>query len=188
MAAHLGDVAAALVDGHLAERDRQRALGHLAGCRICRDEVAGQAHARSALARLGAAPAPAPAALQDRLLTIAGPRPDVVTRPLTAPVRPAGARPAPTFGRPGPRRPAAGSPARRVRGGARLRRGRVLIGGVSLLVLTMSATFALGGATTTSGGDPVTPPVERFVVEHVDVPGMPVHDPAVAAVLLSYGR
>jgi len=49
---HLGDLAAALVDGELGHDARDRALAHLAGCLECRAEVESQRRLKARLARL----------------------------------------------------------------------------------------------------------------------------------------
>lgn len=70
---HLGDDVAAVVDGELAGRRRERALRHLLHCAWCRSEVAA---ARQVKARLTGPLPPAPAALADRLVALSlGPRP-----------------------------------------------------------------------------------------------------------------
>jgi len=59
---HLGDRAAALVDGRLDPAHEERAWRHVHGCPGCRQAVAQQAAAKHTLASLGEVPdAPAPA-------------------------------------------------------------------------------------------------------------------------------
>lgn len=53
---HLGDLAAALVDGELGHDARDRALGHLAICSACRDEVAAQRRLKGRLRGLAEPP------------------------------------------------------------------------------------------------------------------------------------
>lgn len=53
---HLGDLAAALVDGELGHDARDRALAHLATCSVCRDEVAAQRRLKGRLRGLAGPP------------------------------------------------------------------------------------------------------------------------------------
>jgi anti-sigma factor RsiW len=175
---HLGDLVAALVDGELDHDARDRALSHLAHCAPCREEV--DAH-RRVKRRLHELPDPSPGVeLADRLQALA-------TEP------PPGAARGPRRGRRGIDHPAAGAPPRRPR---RTRRARVpsarplrvrwtLAGGASLLALGVAAVLA--GGNDPGAGRPITPPVDRFVVEHVATSGeLPLTDPAAGAATMSF--
>ena len=120
---HLGDRAAAFVDGQLTPESAERATAHLAACRPCRDLVELERLTKVRLVR-PAGPAPS-ADLVGRLLAMGGPagplpprpgpRARARPRPAPVPVRTAAAAPAwragraPRVdaarpGRPGPRR------------------------------------------------------------------------------------
>src|SRR5674536_74046 len=67
---HLGDLAAAVVDGELGHDARDRALAHLAGCLPCRADVDAQ---RQIKARLGAMErSDVPSTLAARLAAVPG--------------------------------------------------------------------------------------------------------------------
>lgn len=154
--AHLGEIAAALVDGELGHGARETALAHLAHCQACR---AGVDEQRRTKAMLAATPAPpVPAELTSRLLAIGsgsalGPLP---------PLPPAGHRP-PTVA--GPRRPSGRRPARR----RRSRAWAAATGVATTLVLGIGTAFLAGGAP--SEGPSVTPAVDRYAVEHAATTG-----------------
>ncbi|MFN2626898.1 MAG: anti-sigma factor, partial [Mycobacteriales bacterium] len=136
---HLGDLAAALVDGELDDAARDRALSHIAGCAPCRAEVDAQRRLKALLANQ--ADAAVPAALVARLKSLA-PLDRAAPVPLAARAR-----------RNARRRPV---PARRL---LDLRRGlAIALGSVAAAV-----AMVVLGAPTDSG---VAPPVDRFVVEH----------------------
>lgn len=147
MSGHLGEVAAALVDGELDHPGRERAYRHLAECAACRAEVEAQRRAKAALA--GLAPAPAPDGLTARLLALQVPGTDRITAP-RGPVRPATVR-----STPGP----AGRRDRRA-----VRRRTAVGSAVAVLGVVALALGAPQGAATT----PVDPATDSFVVQHVD--------------------
>lgn len=160
--AHLGETAAALVDGELGHPAREAALGHLAHCQVCRIEVDGQ---RRTKALLAATVHPwVPDELTDRLRTIGS-----ASRTTPAPGRPtlppgvAGRRPATVAGlrRPSSRRP--WSQSRRSRSWA------AATGVAATLVLGLGTAFIAGG--TPSGGPAVSPAVDRYAVEHAATTG-----------------
>jgi hypothetical protein len=166
---HLGDRAAALVDGELGARARDLALAHVAGCDACRAEVAAQRRLKARLSGLGGPSQPPD--LTARLAGIADPAaPGAIPsfEPLEpslpgrrgpadrlAPGRPASPRP------PGPgglRRPIGRRPRRRVR--------LAVAGGASLVALGVTA-FAAGG----SDAPAVVPDVRQLTVEHASTSG-----------------
>jgi anti-sigma factor RsiW len=76
---HLGDRAAAFVDGQLSPDAAERATGHLAACRPCRDLVELE---RLTKVRLATLQGPAPTAdLMGRLLAMGGPSGPLPPRP-----------------------------------------------------------------------------------------------------------
>ena len=76
---HLGDRAAAFVDGQLSPESAERTTAHLATCRPCRDLVELE---RLTKARLSALCGPEPAAdLVGRLLAMGGPAGPLPPRP-----------------------------------------------------------------------------------------------------------
>lgn len=150
MSAHLGELAAALVDGELDHSARERAQRHLAHCDACRAEVDAHRSLKARLARLSA-DAPQPGlALTDRLLALQVPGTDRISAP-AAPVRPATVRPAAGPGNSRPRRRA-------------LRRRTAVGGAVAAFGLVALALGSPQSAATT----PVDPATDSFVVEHVD--------------------
>jgi anti-sigma factor RsiW len=177
MSGHLGDLAAALVDGQLSPGVRERALRHLEQCARCRDEVAEQERLKSQLSHLFAPPSPSD--LASRLLSL--PTSPVVTggsylgggdgrsqRAFAAPFRPAGR--ADRVTRPG-NHPVQG---RRVR--------RVVFASASVLVLGAGGAFAAGSATA-SGGPQVTPPTTAYLTQHASTTNVtPFSDPALTVV------
>jgi anti-sigma factor RsiW len=156
---HLGELAAALVDGELGHAAREKAQRHLAHCPDCRAEVEAQRRLKATLASLASTPSPPPD-LSARLLALPVPGTDRAAR---GPLQPAG----PVTLR-SPAGPRTGRPASRRRG---LRR-RTAVG---------SAVAALGVVAIAIGGPPrtpttaVDPATDSFVVQHVDttseVPG-----------------
>lgn len=155
MSAHLGELAAALVDGELDHDARERAQRHLAHCGACRAEVDAHRSLKARLARLSA-DAPQPGhALTDRLLALQVPGTDRISAPAgpvrTATVRPASGRPAAGPGNSRPRRRA-------------LRRRTAVGGAVAAFGLVALALGSPQSAATT----PVDPATDSFVVEHVD--------------------
>ncbi len=180
---HLGDRAAALVDGQLDPEGVERAHAHLAGCRPCRDAVEAE---RSTKARVTALQGPEPAPdLVGRLMALGGPQGPLPPRaghvpgtprpqPLGAPAGPrppagpAGRRAAAARAvRPGPlgRRRPAGRPRAR---GRRSRAAVALVGTLSVTVVVGATGLVLGAG---AASPAVVPPVDTFVVEHVATTG-----------------
>lgn len=171
---HLGERAAALVDGELGDAERERALAHVAVCESCRSEVEAQRRLKARLDSLHAVEAPS--GLESRLLALAV--------PLTPPLPPAQPGPGPfpnpwTLGP--PTAPVGfavshGGPARAaMRTGPRRRRP----------LLAAAATAAVAGvaafAVVSAGPGPqrtVDPGADVFVVEHVSSTRGPLADPA----------
>jgi len=155
---HLRDLIAALVDGELSHAERERALTHLAGCTVCRAEVAAHRALKDRLADL--ATPPAPSGLLTELQRLAEPgeplpparrAPVEVTRPPTVSV---GRRP----GERGSTRPS-----RRSTRGRRVR--TALTSGTVAVAATLLTAFAVGGEP--DPVDPaVAPDVDSYVVEH----------------------
>lgn len=184
---HLGDFAAALVDGALNGSVRDQALAHVAGCTRCRADLDVQRRIKDQLQQLGQ-PGPPPG-LEQRLIDI-GTTPSALPGPrVVAPAgRPGGAT-SPGIGAAGPRRadrtsrPATkagpGVPPVRSRG----RRTRRLAGGVTALAMGVAVVVvALGPAR--DQGPAVTPAVFRYTVEHAQTTGgFPGADPAAGAVM-----
>lgn len=186
---HLGDLAAALVDGELTHDVRDRALAHLAACARCRDEVEAQRRLKSLLGDL---PEVQPsAAMVARLLAVGGAPPPGSDGPPPR-VLPLGrpgtrARPLQPARAPG-RGPATRRRAPRRAGPGRSRLRRALIGGTSVVLLGVGA-FALGGGDPSPSLRPVDPSSTAYVVDHVATTGqVPLTDPAVGAVSVSYAR
>ena len=159
----LGDVAAALVDGELDHAARERAQRHLANCAACRAEVDAQ---RRLKARLTGLRTDLPAPDQDlttRLLALSAAGSDVdgsdVASSDVVRASPVGSR-HPRGARPLPLAPAGVRPR-----GRRLRRRATA--GAGLLVLGLTAAFALGGAPPQSPSTPVDPGTDVFVTEFV---------------------
>ncbi|MHB8452860.1 MAG: anti-sigma factor family protein [Mycobacteriales bacterium] len=143
MSEHLGEQAAAFVDGELGHEARDRALGHLLGCQVCRDEVAAQRAVKQALGGLDV-PAP-PGALQDLLRELgcvpAGFRVGAVPTD-----RPSLVRPIPRRGR----------------------RRRVMAGCALAGCVGVSGLLALGGPAASRPGRPSGPQVDPASVLYVD--------------------
>lgn len=161
--AHLGETAAALVDGELGHPAREAAFAHLAHCPPCRTEVDGQ---RRIKALLAATPPPTvPGELTDRLLGIGSGTAATTSerpRPTLSPGL-AGRRPATVAG---PRRPA------NRRRWSQRRRSRTLAaatGVAASLVLGLGTAFVAGG--TPADGPAVSPAVDRYAVEHAATTG-----------------
>jgi anti-sigma factor RsiW len=70
---HLGDRAAALVDGQLGHDARDRALAHLARCTQCQQEVELQRRLKAALGGTQSAPAPPQPLVEDLLRALPAP-------------------------------------------------------------------------------------------------------------------
>ncbi len=146
---HAGDLLAALVDGHLPERERQRVLDHLAACRSCLSDYDAQLALKGLLRDL---PDPgAPDDLRDRLARLPA-APAVEDR---------------HGGRPMGRRDAPGPAGRRVpRPRPRSRRAKVGATLLTVSAMTLTAAYVLGGA---AEGTAVVPPADQYVREHTAV-------------------
>ncbi|HUY44526.1 MAG TPA: zf-HC2 domain-containing protein [Streptosporangiaceae bacterium] len=151
---HLGQRLSALIDGELADTERDRVLAHLAGCDACREDAVALRALKQRMHSLGEAMVDA--ALTGRLMAMAAPGEG----------RPWAAR-APWATR-SPWRPRAGYPA-----------ARLLTAGIltSAMVGLGAAAFFIGGEQQ-SPGPKVTPAVDTFLVQHAivtgDVPVAPV--------------
>lgn len=172
MTRHLGaDVVAALVDGELADDERERALAHLAACAPCRTEVDAQRRFKARLRTLGPA-APAPdRQLLDRLLAL-GPAPPAPEPDLQLGDR---LRALGRSGGVGPARRASGG--QRVQapsaGGRPVRVRRVLSRtamGSAALVAGVGAVLYAGGRPA-PGPAPVDPRSEVLLVDHAATVG-----------------
>lgn len=190
MTAHLGPLAAALVDDQLDDADRVRALRHVATCASCRFEVDQQ---RTMKARLDGLGEPMlPGSLFDKLqamrvLPPGAPPPGAVAEPVAPP-------------RQLPLAVGSGLPGRSsapvvplplgglATGRSRSRVRRVLVGATSLVLLGGGAAYAAGGSSDHSG-TPVRPAVDVYTVQHGTTSGtVPLNDPAVGAVTVGFGR
>lgn len=192
---HLGDHAAALVDGALDGAARDRALAHITGCIECRREVDQQRRLKQRLRHSG--DPSLPSSLTDRLRAI-GLKPDGETsRPVVsagappAPATPVPAMPttatSPTATSPTPmpkprvpvpaagRRPGGSSRPSATPGripGTRSRRShrlRPVTGGVGVVALGIVAALSLGPAR--NEGPAVSPPIGAYEVEHARTTG-----------------
>ncbi|RJL33456.1 anti-sigma factor family protein [Bailinhaonella thermotolerans] len=163
MSQHLGERLSALIDGELGHQERDRALGHLAGCDECRAEAD---ELRKLKSRLRAMEQPAiPADLTMSLLRMAEPGEPLPPRPRPLP---GAARPARTSG-PRDGRPSSG-PGRpgRKRGIARSRGVRYAAVGVVSAAVALGTLFVVGGIDTPT----VTPPVQGvFYNDHFGTTG-----------------
>lgn len=171
---HLGDRAAALVDGDLLGEQRDRALAHVAGCDPCRDALAVQRVVRSALRSAPAAePGPdllalllaLPTRLDEREVYPGDPGEAraLVRRPPSDRHQRRGLT-EPTADRPPPRRVRAigpRAPRRRrlhpIGSSGRHRAGAFVLGAVSLLTATMGSVLAGAGSTGSITTPSVTP-------------------------------
>jgi hypothetical protein len=211
----LGETAAALVDGALDHDARDRALAHVTRCPTCRTEVDAQRRLKARLSALGgpqcpsglagrlaAIPevTPAPREPTDKLpevTLVASFHPPAArfrrgTGQRPADARDQGRRPS-GAGRPasGPRsatRPGGGVVPRQRTGGTDRRHRRLALtaaGGLAAFALSLAVVVA-AGEPDGGGGDPVTPPVGTFTVEHGrSSDGLPGNDPAVGVVDVS---
>ena len=148
---HLGELAAALVDGELDHASRERAQRHLAHCAPCRVEVDAQRRLKASLGGLAQLPAPPPD-LTQRLLELSVPGTDRIS---AGPLRPAG---------PVSLRPRPGPAGRGPRSRQRLRRRTAVGSTVAALGVVALALGSPPSDTTT----PVDPATDSFVVQHVD--------------------
>lgn len=171
---HLGDRLSAVADGELSHDERDRVLAHLTRCAECRTLVEAE---RAVKARLvGLAPPPLPPSLVAKLRSIPAPGdlpPSLTVAPRTGAVVSAGGRrrllPRRLRGagrRPGGQRPLDMGRTRR----------RVASAG-ALVAVALATAFVVGGEQ--PGGPAVSPPVDRFSIEHASVTGtVPLVDPA----------
>jgi anti-sigma factor RsiW len=171
---HLGEQAAAFVDGELDHDARDRVMAHLTRCAACRAEVNSQ---RLVKARLkGMSETPPPASLLAALHRMSEPG---------EPVRPARRGPGETT-RP-PTVPVGGRPSGRSTG-RRAPRGRlrtVAVVGAAAVVATFATAFAVGGEP--GSGGTVTPDVGQYVLDHAATShGLPFSDLPAGAVGVSY--
>lgn len=184
---HLGDLAAALVDGALDGNLRDQALAHITGCTDCRAEVDQQRHLKERLRRLSD-PTPPPG-LTDRLRAIGNPPDADTSRTLLPAAAPLPVAVPPTVPKPRPPAPVAGrrpggtarpsaAPARRDRRSRRLR----VTGGVSVVAFGVAAALTLGPLR--DQGPAVSPPIGAYEVEHAHTTGgVPGADPGAGAVV-----
>jgi len=209
---HLGELAAALVDGALDHDTRDRAFAHLARCGSCRAEVDGQRRLKARLAALDTPPCPT--ALLGRLRTIAetspgsaslGGLPDLggsfgppaarlVTTGAAGPAGPGGAGAGSGAGaaRPSaPRRDGRGPSPRRGPGGRgpaagpsrASRRRRAAAAAAGGLAAFALTLAAVGVLGAPDRGRPVAPEVGTYTVEHTRTSdGVPGADPAAGIV------
>lgn len=155
---HLGDAAAALVDGMLSHSARDLALAHIAHCEVCRDEVEAQR------------------AMKARLLGLGGSRLNVPTEVLASVIALAAQPPAVQSAQPITFTTPAYLPHRRVRLAAAA--GVSVAAGVGLLI-------AIGG--TEEPGAPIQPAVANMVDQHATTTGeVPVIDPGFSAVTAGF--
>jgi anti-sigma factor RsiW len=166
---HLGDRLSALVDGELNGTDRERAHAHMAVCEPCRVEAAALRDLKRELRDLRALRAlPAEEAVVGRLLEMAGPGGPIPPRQRRQPRQPRQRRR--RFGG-GRTRPGAPHPAWHPGRPSRLgRRGYVVAGAVSLVVVGIgAAAFSVGGGG--SSGPDITPPMQMYSEEHAITTG-----------------
>ena len=149
---HLGQRISALIDGELADAERDRVLTHLAGCDECRQEAVALRALKQRMHTLGEAMVDA--ALTGRLMAMAAPG-EESGWPGRAPWRPRTAFPA-----------------------TKLLTAGLL---ASAMTGLGAAAFFVGGEPQTPGPR-VTPAVDTFLVQHAVVTGdMPVAPAAAAA-------
>ncbi len=187
---HLGDLAAALVDGALDGDTRDLALAHVAGCTGCRAEVDEQRRCKDGLRQLEA---PAlPAGLAARLMAVPEAAELGAPRRPRAPISRTPARPVPALAgvsrRPGggagptASRPGRVRPPSKARPDRRRSRGARVAGGVTALALGFVVVVTLGPGR--NAAPSVSPPVGQFTVEHAQTTGgFPGAAPAAGAVM-----
>lgn len=167
---HLGARIAALADGELGHRARDRALAHVAHCADCRAELDAQ---RAVKDLLGAVRSPQPSADTvlglHALATPGGPLPPrartMPQGPVVPELPPPGRRPRGSrvdSRRPGDRTPRAGRDRRAHR--VPRRAGIITAGALSVAGLVLGTAFVAGGTQTPPST--VVPPVAELSVEH----------------------
>lgn len=169
---HLGDRLVSLIDGELDHDARDKVLAHLAVCGECRAAADEQRRLKGMVSNLDG---PEPSAeLVHRLRSLAEPG---EPRP---PARPAG-----------PRGGAAGGPVAAFHNGPSAtpssatrpvwRRTNLALAGMFCVAAAAATTaFVVGDRDTTDAR--VTPPVDRYAIEHaMTVPRVPLTDPAVGS-------
>ena len=142
MNGHLGDRAAAYVDGALGPEEAQRAEAHLAGCEACRAKVAEQQRVRDLLRGSSTGGA------------TSGPRPDLLAALASMPVA----------GPPPPSRVAvAAGPSRRevIRWGT--------VSGVAVGATVLATVWGVGGQVAVAGPSAVRP--DRLMAQHTATAG-----------------
>lgn len=165
---HLGEQLTALIDGELGHADRERVLGHLAGCAECRVEADALRRVKRRVSDLSDA-APADKLLH-RLQAMAEPGDPLPPRVSRLPGHARSLRPRTV--RPVDNRP------RRAAMRDRLPRGRYLIASA-----TAVAVLGIGSAAFAAGSEPgstprVAPSIEQYAVEHALTSGdIPLTDP-----------
>jgi anti-sigma factor RsiW len=175
--AHVGDLAAALVDDQLDQSTRDQVLLHLGRCPGCRSDVDEQRQLKMRLLSLGTPGLPS--GLMARLGALSPPElPDFYEEPVTF----LGAHP------PESRRPSLLRNPQRGR--------RMLVGAASLLLVGAGTAVAAGGDG--QPGGPLTPSSSTFSTSFSSPIGgaasesrgsaLPVTDPAFGAVTASFNR
>lgn len=162
---HVGERAAAFVDGELDLATREHVMGHLARCDDCRAEVNDQRRLKARLAALDM-----PAVSADLLAALARhvAPPEAVAAPghpgWHEELRPPTVRVGP---RPGARPTASRSASERRGRSRRTRRARgIAVGTLATVAATLVTAFAVGGS---PPGQAITPDVNQYVVDHTEV-------------------
>lgn len=177
---HLGDRVAALVDGQLSHSQRDRILAHVASCASCRTEVEAQRRLKERVAS-ARGPNPRPELLH-RLQEMAAPGLPLPPRRRT--LRAGSSQRAAT---PTVRPPRAAGSTRRPKGRSHPFLRVAVMGTASVVVVALGTAFAVGGDATPPPGAPLTPPIDRYAVEHATTTGgVPLTDPAVGAVSVPF--
>lgn len=167
---HLGDRIAALADGELDHRARDRVLAHVAHCPDCRVALEAQ---RAVKGWLGSAVVPPPdAATSAALYALASPAGPLPPRSRTMPLGVL----VPDLPPPGRGPRGARRDSRRPGHGARRRAGMVGAGALSLAGLVLGTAFVAGGAQQPAS---VVPPAAELTIEHGRTAGVvTVGDPS----------
>ena len=158
---HLGEAAAALVDGVLSHSARDLALAHIAHCAACRAEVEAQRALKLRLASFGGERLDVPATLFASLMSLG-------EDPIQRVPEPASAM---TF------TPPAYFPGRRVK----------FVAATSLAVAAGAGVLLVIGGAEHEPGAPVHPPIATLVSQHVATNGeTPITDPGLNAVTAGF--